>query len=137
MSSRTIFQVLEETSRQHGTKVALQQPYTEAGERKHRRWTWNEYRIAAEEIAVGLHSLGIGHGDIIASCSETRAEFYLADLGIITNGSISAALYPNYPPSDLVKSIAACDAKALFVENAKMRNSLAAAPVAWFIVLAG
>jgi long-chain acyl-CoA synthetase len=137
MSSRTIYQVLEETARLHGDKLALQQPYTENGARKHRRWTWTEYRIAAEEIAAGLRSLGIGPRDIVASCTETRAEFYLADLGVMTNGSTSAALYPSYPPSDLVKSIAAADAKALFVENAKMRTSLAAAPVQQFIVLSG
>jgi long-chain acyl-CoA synthetase len=137
MSSRTIFQVLEETSRLHGNRLALQQPYTEEGARKHRRWTWTEYRIAAEEIAAGLRSLGIGPGDIIASCSETRAEFYLADLGIMANGSVSAALYPSYPAADLVKSIAACDAKALFVENARMRKSLADAQVEYFILLTG
>jgi long-chain acyl-CoA synthetase len=137
MSSRTIFQVLEETSRLHGNKLALQQPYTENGVRKQRRWTWNEYRVAAEEIAAGLRSLGIGPRDIVVSCSETRAEFYLADLGIIANGSISAALYPSYPAADLVKSVAGCDARALFVENAKMRKNLATAPVEWFIVLTG
>src|ERR1051325_6089302 len=137
MSSRTIFQVLEETSRLHGGRMALQQPYTENGVRQYRRWTWDEYRKAAEEIAAGLRSLGIGHRDIVASCSETRAEFYLADLGVMANGSISAALYPSYPPVDLVKSIAGCEAKALFVENAKLRKNLAAAPVEWFIVLTG
>jgi long-chain acyl-CoA synthetase len=137
MSSRTIFQVLEETARLHGSKLALQQPYTEGGVRKHRRWTWDEYRIAAGEIAAGLRSLGIGPRDIVASCSETRAEFYLADLGVMANGSISAALYPSYPPADLLKTIAACDAKALFVENPKMRNSLTAAPVDHFILLTG
>jgi long-chain acyl-CoA synthetase len=137
MSSRTVFQVLEETSRQHGSKLALQQPYTLNGVRQYRRWTWDEYRVAAGEIAAGLRSLGIGPGDIVASCSETRAEFYLADLGIMANGSVSAALYPSYPPADLVKSIASCDAKALFVENPKMRKNLAGASVEWFILLDG
>ena len=117
MNSRTIFPVLEETAQRYGDKLALQQPYTEGRERKYNRWTWNEYRTAAEEIAAGLRSLGIGHGDIVAACSETRAEFYLADIGMMANGSISAALYPSYPAADLVKSIAGCDAKILFVEN--------------------
>ena len=134
---RTIFQVLEETARQHTSKLALQQPYTENGARKYRRWSWDEYRAAAQEIAAGLRSLGIGNRDVVASCSETRAEFYLADLGILANGSISAALYPSYPPAELVKSIAGCDAKVLFVENAKMRASLATAPVENFVLLTG
>jgi long-chain acyl-CoA synthetase len=137
MSSRTVFQVLEETSRLHGNKLALQQPYTQDGERKLHRWTWNEYRIAAEEIAAGLRSLGIGHADIASLCSETRAEFYLADLGIMANGSIATALYPSYPAADLVKSIAACDARVLFVETPKMLTALAEAPVEWFVLLTG
>src|ERR1700739_2673313 len=137
MSSRTVFTVLQETAKLYGAKLALQQPYTEKGERKYRRWTWDEYRPVAGEIAAGLRSIGIGPGDIVASCTETRAEFYLADLGIMANGSISAALYPSYPAADLVKSIAACDAKALFVENAKMRKSLAGSPAQHVILLTG
>ena len=45
-----------------------------------------------------------GKGDIVALNSETRLEFYLADLGIMTNGSIAAAMYPSYPPRDLVRN---------------------------------
>jgi long-chain acyl-CoA synthetase len=137
MNSRTVFQVLEETSRLHGSKLALQQPSIENGERKIRTWTWQEYRTAAEEIACGLRSLGIGYTDVVSLCSETRAEFYLADLGIMANGSIAAALYPSYPAHELVKSVASCDARALFVENPKMLKQLAAAPVECFILLTG
>ncbi len=55
----------------------------------------------------------------------------------MTNGSISAALYPSYPPADLVKSIAGCDAKALFVENPKTQKNLSTAKVQYFILLTG
>jgi long-subunit acyl-CoA synthetase (AMP-forming) len=55
------------------------------------------FKRAAEEIACGLRQLGIRKGDTVALHSETRAEFYLADLGILTNGSIAAALYTTYP----------------------------------------
>ena len=56
----------------------------------------------------------------MALCSETRAEFYLADQGILMNGSVAAALYPSYPPEELKRTIAMADAKALFVEDPKM-----------------
>ncbi len=137
MSSRTVFQVLEETARQYRDNVALQQPHTENGVRTVRAWTWEEYRQAAEEIAAGLRSLGIGKGDVVALNSETRAEFYLADLGIMTNGSLAAALYPNYPAPDLLRTIAGCDAKALFVENPKTLRQLHEAPVKHFFLLTG
>ncbi len=137
MSSRTIFRVLEDTARQFGDNAALLQPHTEGGVRTVHSWTWTEYKTAAEEIAAGLRSLGIGKGDIVALNSETRAQFYLADLGIMTNGSVAAALYPNYPAKDLIGTIAGCDAKALFVENGKMLRQLHEAPVEHFFLLAG
>ena len=56
--------------------------------------------------------------------SETRLEFYLADLGILAAGGIAAALYPNYPPKDLVRTIRTCGAKALFVEDPKTLEAL-------------
>src|SRR6266581_4932171 len=77
--------------------IALHQPVQEGGRRKYRTYSWREYRDAALEIAAGLRSLGIGKGDIVALDSETRAEFYLSDLGIMANGSIAAALYNSYP----------------------------------------
>ena len=117
--------------------MALQQPSTEEGVRKYTIWTWNEYKEAVEEIAAGLRSLGIGRGDIVALNSETRAQFYLADLGVMTNGSVAAALYPSYPTHELLKTIAACDARVLFVENEKMLRQLKAATVERFILLTG
>ena len=136
MSSRTLFEVLRDTAREHGDRLALQQPEG-GGAKKSRSWTWNEYLASVEEIAAGLRALGIGKGDIVALNSETRAEFYLADLGIMTNGSVAAALYASYPAADLLKTIENCGAKALFVETPKMLIGLRAAPVRHLFLLTG
>ncbi len=58
--------------------------------------------------------------------SETRAEFYLADLGILANGSIAAALYTTYPLPDQVKNVRASHAKAVFIEDPKSMQALLA-----------
>src|SRR5215467_2748340 len=113
MAERTVFRVLEEAAEVFGYAPALQQPYTEDGKRKVRTLNWVEYRTAVEEIAAGLRTVGIRKGDIVALDSETRLEFYLADLGILANGSIAAALYPNYPVHESIRTLQACDAKAL------------------------
>jgi long-chain acyl-CoA synthetase len=134
MSSRTIYEVLRDTSRAEGKALALQQP---AGGGKYRTWTWNQYLETVEQIAAGLHVLGVRHGDIVAINSETRAEFYLADLGIMANGSVAAALYHSYPAADLIRTIANSGAKALFVENPKMFAALKSAPVEHIILLTG
>ncbi len=93
-------------------------------------YSWNQYQHAVEEIACGLHCLGMGKGDTVALDSETRLEFYLADLGIMANGSIAAAMYPSYPPADLVRTIEGTGARAAFVENPKTLQALRGAPIA-------
>src|SRR5262249_24091870 len=105
--------------------------------------SWNQYRDAAYEIAAGLRSLGLRSGDVVALHSETRLEFYLADLGILANGSIAAALYPNYPVPDLLRSISARRPRAVFVENPRMLTALRASSacpttaVEYWILLTG
>jgi long-chain acyl-CoA synthetase len=99
-----------------GSASALHQPQ---GDGVYKSWTWIEYREIVEEVAAGLRSLGIGLGDICGIASETRAEFYLADVGVMSNGSIAAAVYTSLPPADQVKTLKAAEPKAIFVENPK------------------
>ena len=139
MNLRTIYKVLDEAAVNFGDWPAMHQPMPGKGEPKYRTYSWIEYRQIAQEIACGLRSLGIRKGDIVALDSETRAEFYLADLGTIANGSIAAALYTSLPPADLAGNIAACDAKAVFVEDPKTMTSLltagaAAEPLLWILL---
>jgi long-chain acyl-CoA synthetase len=137
MGARTIYSVLNEAAEKFGNAAALHQP---AGKRKYRSYNWAEYKQAAEEIACGLRWLGIGKGDVAALYSETRAEFYLADLGILSNGSIAAALYTTYPLPEQVANLRAIDAKAVFVENPKTLDALLATagdlplPVRWILL---
>ena len=134
MNPRTLYQVLCETAHQYGDSPALRQPLPAGG---HLTCSWNQYRQAAEEIAAGLRALGVSRGDIVALDSETRLEFYLADLGILTHGSIAAALYPTYPPSDLKATLRDIGAQVVFVENAKTWQPLRDAPVRHWVLLTG
>lgn len=136
MLPRTIYQVLEETAAQYGDAVALRQPVTgKDGQRDYLTYSWNQYKAAAQEIAAGLRSIGIRKGDVVALDSETRLEFYLADLGILTAGSIAAALYPSYPPKDLIRTIQNCGARAVFVEDPKTLGALhGAVDVPWILL---
>ena len=137
MGSRTIYSVLEEAARKHGDLPALHQPQ---GNGKYHTYSWIEYKQAVQEIACGLRYLGIGKGDIVALQSETRAEFYLADLGIMSAGSIAAALYTSYPLPNQVANLRASDAKAVFVEDPKSMQALIetagqpSLPVRWILL---
>ena len=116
-----MYAVLEEAAQTYRDAPALHQPL---GKGKYRTYSWIEYRQAVQEIACGLRRLGIGKGDIVALHSETRAEFYLADLGVMSNGSIAAALYTSYPLPDQIGNLRASDAKAVFVEDPKTLQAL-------------
>jgi len=133
VAARTLYQLLREAAQTYGDAPALRQP--EGSGRL--TYSWNEYLRAAEEIGAGLRSLGIRPGEIVGLDSETRLQFYLADLGILANGSIAAALYPSYPPKDLVKALASVEARALFVEDPKTLAAVREAPVEHRILLTG
>lgn len=124
MSARTMYAVLEETARDYAAAPALHQPI---GKGKYHTYNWTEYRDAVREIACGLDRLGIRKGDIVALFCETRAEFYLADMGIMSRGAIAAALYTSYPIPELIKNLRQSGPRAIFCENAKGMQSLIAA----------
>ncbi|MBZ5627035.1 MAG: long-chain fatty acid--CoA ligase [Acidobacteriia bacterium] len=136
VSPRTVYQVLEETTRLYGDAPALHQPDPQS-ESGYLTYSWKQYLQAAEEIAAGLRALGIGKGDVVALNSETRLEFYIADLGIMANGSVAAAMYPSYPPKDLVRTLAMARACAAFVEDRQMLYALREAPIEHWILLTG
>src|SRR5882757_504363 len=114
MSARTVYTMLEETAAVHGQKPALQQP---SGGGKYRTYTWAEFRDRVQWTAVGLNTIGVEIGDMVALQSETRAEFYFADLGAMAAGGVSAALYTSLPPIELVQGLANTGAKVIFVED--------------------
>jgi long-chain acyl-CoA synthetase len=132
-----MYAVLEKAAQTYGDLPALHQPI---GKGKYQTYSWAEYQRAVQEIACGLRRLGIGRGDVVAIHAETRAEFYLADLGIMANGSIAAALYTTYPVLDQIKNLRASDARAVFVEDAKSMHALLEAagqpalPVQWILL---
>ena len=97
MNPRTLYQVLQETAQTYGDAPALHQPdpHLPGG---YLTYSWNQYRRAAEEIAAGLRSLGIAKGDIVALNSETRLQFYLADLGIMATAPSPQPCIPAIRP---------------------------------------
>jgi long-chain acyl-CoA synthetase len=129
MTARSLFTVLEETAARYPSKPAMYQPMPQKSGDKYRVYSWMEFRDLARDIACGLRSLGIRKGDIVALHAETRAEFYLFDLGIVAGGAISAALYTSLPPAEHVRTLDVSEPKALIVEDPKTMRALRQAGV--------
>jgi len=119
MAGRNVFTVLEETARRQGEHAALHQPAGSKANREYQTYSWNDWARIAREVAVGLKSLGLAKSEIVCVLCETRAEFYLVDIGIMAAGGVSAALYTAYPMADLAKNVTGVKPSFLFVEDAK------------------
>jgi long-chain acyl-CoA synthetase len=131
MSDRNVHSLLVEAAEEFGSSPALFEPVLERGdakkERSYRSINWLEYRRKVEEIAAGLHGLGVRRGDIVALDAETSLGFYLADLGAMCAGAIAAALYTSYPPAEHVNTLRRLEPKVIFVENPRMHAALLSA----------
>jgi len=124
MSARTVYTMLEETAAGHPGKPALHQPL---GGGKYRTYTWAEFRDRVQWTAVGLSTIGLATGDMVALQSETRAEFYFADLGVMAAGAVAAALYTSLPYAEQANALRFCEARVAMVENPKAMQGLQAA----------
>jgi long-chain acyl-CoA synthetase len=102
-------------------RPALHQP---AGQGAYRTWSWREYLAAAERVAAALRTYGVRKGDIVGLASETRAEFYLADMGVMSAGAVAAALYTSLPPAEQVRMLEACRPRLVFVEHPRALRAL-------------
>lgn len=127
MPGRNVFTVLQTTAKQQGDAIALHQPVGGKANRAYQHYSWNDWLRISCEIAVGLCQLGAEKGEIVCILSETRAEFYLVDLGIMGAGAVSGALYTAYPMPDLARDIKRAEPRFLFTEDRKTLASLSRA----------
>ncbi|HEX8706797.1 MAG TPA: long-chain fatty acid--CoA ligase [Pyrinomonadaceae bacterium] len=109
----TLVQMLERTVRLHNKADALN--YKRDG-------AWQAIPSAqmlarARNIALGLHSLGIRHGDRVALLSENCPEWTLADAGCLIAGAIDVPIYPTLTPSQVCYILKDSGARVLFISN--------------------
>jgi len=110
---RTICHHLLERRNQNPGKVSVK--YV-----KNDRWTemtWAEYFENVEQIAYGLKSLGIKAGDRVAIYSNTRVEWALADMAILSIGAIVVPVYPSSIPEDIEFIANDSQFRVIFCEN--------------------
>ncbi len=57
-------------------------------------WSWDQAATAINEIGAGLLSLGFEHGERASILSNTRVEWVLTDLAILSCAGVSNGIYP-------------------------------------------
>ena len=87
---------------------------------------WKEVGTRSRAIACGLRALGLGAEQRTAILSGTRAEWILADMGILCAGGATTTIYPSNTPEECAYILQDSDSRIVFVENQRQADKLAA-----------
>ena len=82
-----------------------------------RSWTWRECGLAVRELALGLTAIGFEVGQTAAVLANTRVEWMLADLAILSAGGVTNGVYPTDAASQLAYLCEDSSTSILFVED--------------------
>ena len=96
-------------------------PSSEGPKATWNHFAWRDFETQARAFGLGLASLGIKRGDVVAILGQTRHEWILSDIGAIGIGAITVGLYPTLAREGIGSMRYVLDhseAKVLVVENA-------------------
>jgi long-chain acyl-CoA synthetase len=91
------------------------------------RWkdmSWNEAAELVQKIALGLMELDVKHADRIGVLSETRVEWSLCYLGIVSVGGICTGIYASNSPPQVWYILNDSGATLLFAEGQEQVDKL-------------
>ena len=127
--AQTIIEKFHERVREHPSQVALRY---KAGS-DWRDITWRKYGEMVKQAAKGLMSLGFGHSDKIALLAANSPNWHITDVGAMSIGGATAAIYTTNSPEQVAYIVSHSEAKVAFVDGVdqlekilKMRGELPA-----------
>jgi long-subunit acyl-CoA synthetase (AMP-forming) len=82
-----------------------------------RTLTWRQYRERVARVAMGLRSLGVGRGDVVAIMARNRAEHAIADLAAVHLGATPVSFYNTLAPEQIAYAAADARARLAVVED--------------------
>jgi long-chain acyl-CoA synthetase len=82
-----------------------------------RSWTWTHCGEAVREIAMGLVALGMQPGETASILANTRVEWVLADIAVLSAGGVSNGIYPTDSASQVQYLSEDSRTVVLFVED--------------------
>ena len=82
-----------------------------------RGWTWNDAGDAVRQLAMGLVAQGFQPGDCASVLANTRLEWVLADMAVLSAGGVSNGIYPTDSASQVQYLCEDSSTTVLFVED--------------------
>jgi long-chain acyl-CoA synthetase len=119
--TKSIAQLLASRVQETPDREAFRYPVGE----EWRSMTWRQAGERVKAIAAGLLSLGLGREDRVAIASNTRVEWLLCDLGVLSAGGATTTVYPSSTAEETAYIIADSSSRFAFVEDASLLAKLA------------
>lgn len=91
-----------------------------------RSMTWKQSYERIKAIAAGLLSLGLNREERVGILCNTRVEWLLCDLGILSAGGATTTVYPSSTPEECAYILADSETKYVFIEDASQLKKLKA-----------
>ena len=85
---------------------------------------WGRYGAQVEEVAAGLTTVGIEHGDRVGLLSGNRPEWHIADLAILSIGAVTVPVYPTSSSSQVAYVLRDSGARLCFVDSAEQLSKV-------------
>lgn len=113
MAAKNLIELFETTCQRYMTRTAYQF-------KKSKKWqdvSWEEMRQKVKSLSAALQDQGVTKGDRVAILANTRPEWTLADLGIISLGAITVPIYQSNLAEEVAYILHDSEAKGVFVED--------------------
>jgi len=91
-----------------------------------RSMTWRQAGERVKAIAAGLLSLGLAREERVGILCNTRLDWLLCDLGILSAGGATTTVYPSSAADECAFILADSDTRFAFVEDASQLKKLIA-----------
>ncbi|HEY0192958.1 MAG TPA: long-chain fatty acid--CoA ligase, partial [Kofleriaceae bacterium] len=105
-------------------REAYRYPVGGEGSESWRSMTWRQAGERIKAIAAGLLSLGLDREQRVGILSNTRVEWLLADLGIMSAGGATTTVYPSSTAEECAYILADSDTRYVFIEDDKQLAKL-------------
>ncbi len=124
--SKSIAQLLATRVQETPDREAYRYPVGEGEARSEwRSMTWRQAGERVKAIAAGLLSLGLAREERVGILANTRVEWLLCDLGILSAGGATTTVYPSSTAEDCAYILADSETRIVFVEDLGQLKKLA------------
>jgi fatty-acyl-CoA synthase len=107
LSDATVGSLLRDTARRFADRPAV------VFREQSVRWTWREFDVAVDTLALGLRALGLGKGDRIGIWSPNRVEWLVTQFATARLGAILVNINPAYRLAELEYALNKVGCRAL------------------------